>query len=392
LTDTLDHIFKVIQNYGFIRIIPAVNIDALIASSILAKNLVEHNIHVALNIDPKIIVDNRDEPTLLIDLQQVSGSREQFVLKYDGNTSISSKITMYLDNVFGVSKWDKTLTLVASIYRRLDYGKDGFTGIEREILDELVRDKKLTMDLGLKLWGWRRYGLPKCLYRTLIPFIPGYTGEYDRLIDVLKNVLEVSEPEKIMGYQVIIFTDDKIDKTRDYLERLSMNMKYVSTDLKTSILLNLIGYVYYSLIDSYEFELHELMGAIDLFLSRDENIPYTTLLSMDDTIVYQVMAYYELNIDETVENTARNIIEYLVKNKHILDACDKVHRPELYRDILDSIGKLPVNKPVSILLNGRIYTSVQELLRLKYNPDKLYGYCLDNQLCMVDENGNLVKT
>ena len=45
----------------------------------------------------------------------------------------------------------------------------------------------------------------------------------------------------------------------------------------------------------------------------------------------------------------------------------------------------------SIKRGDRIYTSVSELLRLRKDPLKIYSLCNENQLCMIDENGNIIK-
>ena len=392
MTKALDSIVKAANEYRFIRIIPATNLDALLAASILSKNLKEHGINAPINIDPKLILDSPDEPLLTIDLPTYNMTNKHFSLLYDGETSISAHIVYYIDKVFGATRWDKILAILAGIYRGLDLGREGFKGLEKELLDELTKIKQISIDLGLRLWGWKKYSLPKALYRTLIPFIPGYSGDPGRTNNVLKNILGVDDPEKIMGEHILSFTEEGLEKTKVFLEKLSSNMEYVDLETRNKVLLKLLGYIYLVEINNYVIDLIEAMGALILFMSlSNENIYYTLLVGRDDLILYQALTYYNDIIDEIVVEITTSITQFFTSKKPIFESPDIIKRPEIYIDILKSIDKLPQNKPIIIKSAEQTYSNVNEFLRIKAKPDKIYSSCNEYQLCLVDENGRLIK-
>jgi len=390
LTFVLDSIVKSIREYGFARIIPATNLDALIASSIIAKNLRDHGIEVVVNLDVKIAIDE-DEPTILIDLPKPKSNPKQYELKFDGKTSLSGYATSYLDRVFGTSQWDKVLTILSGIYRGLDRGREGFTGFEREILDDLAKAKYVSVDLGMRLWGWKKQSLAKALYRTLIPFIPGFSGDPSRTTTLLKSILGISNPESVYGEHVLPLTEENLEKVKAFLEALSKNLKYLDTQTKNRILLNIIGFVYTISYGDMVFDALEAVGAIGILSNlNDKNPYYITLLSNSEVTVASALALYNNIIDELSVDVASNITLFLEKNYTIIES-NAIKRPELYAEVLQSIDRLPREKPVVIRRDGHNYTTVTELLRLNRKPAELYSHCNEVQLCMVDEHGNLIK-
>ena len=63
------------REYGFLRIIPLTDIDSLIAASILARNLGEHDIHTVINLDVKTCLET-DEPTILLNIPKPSQAKK----------------------------------------------------------------------------------------------------------------------------------------------------------------------------------------------------------------------------------------------------------------------------------------------------------------------------
>ncbi|OYT37930.1 MAG: hypothetical protein B6U89_06545, partial [Desulfurococcales archaeon ex4484_58] len=53
--ESIDNIIRCALEHGFLRIIPAINIDSLVSAGIISKNLYEHNVKAPINLDPKNI-------------------------------------------------------------------------------------------------------------------------------------------------------------------------------------------------------------------------------------------------------------------------------------------------------------------------------------------------
>lgn len=396
MRNSLEYAIRVANEYKFIRIVPASNLDALIASSILSKNLEEHDIKAPINTDPKIILDNIDEPLLGVDLPINTKTGKEYRnlnILFSGDSSLSAHVVYYLDKIFGVTTWDKILAIIAGVYRGLDFGREGFRGLEKEILDELTGSKYIGIDLGLRLWGWKKHSLFKALYRTLIPFIPGYSGDPSRTYNVLKNILGINEPEKMYGEHILSFTEEGLENTRLFLEKLSNNMEQIDQETRNKILVKLLGYIYIITINNYILDLHEIIGSLLLFMClSDENIYYILLTSIDDLIIYQSLIHYNSIIDEISAELATSIKRFLNIYKPIFEASEFIRRPEIYIEIIKSMEKIPQDKPVAIVKDGQNYTTVSELIRLGVKPEKVYSLCNEYQLCMVNENGNYIKT
>ncbi len=390
LNESLDTIIKDINEYGFVRIIPSINIDALLASGVLFKNLKEHGVEAIINLDTRYILEDIKEPLLLIDLPNIGENRYIHYIRYNNENSLTAYVTNYFDKTYGVDKWDKILSIIAGVYRGLDLGKEGFQGLEREFLDEFTKSHYIGLDLGFKFWGWRKYNVLKAMYRTLYPFIPGYSGDPHRVANMLKNVLKIEEPERVRGEQV--FTEQDPDRAKKFLEYLDNTMEYLNPDIRKKLLLKLIGYIYTFNIGRYVFELHETLGALMIFSSIKEYYPrYIPLISINEEIVNQVMTIYNDLIDEISVVLSTSIKQYIASEQNIIETENLIRRPELLVDILNDIEALPKDKPLIISIEGEKHTCVRELLRLNYSLEKIYNYCNDTQLCRVDENDVLSK-
>jgi len=390
LSASLESALKVFQDHKFVRIIPAVNLDALIAASILSKNLKEHGIEAPINLDPKAGLDEED-PTLFLDLPRPKPNPKHYELTFDGKTSLAGYATHYVDRVWGVTRWDKVLAIISAVYRGVDRGREGFTGLEKDLLDDLTRAKIITIDLGLRLWGWKKNTLAKALYRTLIPFLPGYSGDPVRTNTVLKSILGVEDPERLYGEHVLSFTEEGLERTKTFLEMLSKNMKYLDTQARNKVLMSLLGFTYTLNYDGFLIDIFEAIGALEIFFSMEDlNIAYTTLISRDDLILASALALYNNQIDELSAEISSHITLVLEKGYAVIET-NFVKRPEIFIDILRSINRLPREKPLIIRRDGNMYTSVSEALRLNRRPSEVYSHCNEYQLCMVNENGDFIK-
>jgi len=102
-----------IQREKSFRIIPSSDVDSLLASATLLKNLSQHGYDVKVSFDLKRIIDEPGEPTLLVNLKPVNPST-QAVLEPARDSSVTGTVVSVLDEYFGVDKWDKILAVVAT--------------------------------------------------------------------------------------------------------------------------------------------------------------------------------------------------------------------------------------------------------------------------------------
>lgn len=388
---SLDAAIKMAREHGFMRIVPSTDLDSLIAASILSKNLGDRGVTSPVNVDPKVIIDRADEPSLLLNLSNPK-KRGAHELKYTGEFSLAGYVARYLDRVFGISNWDKALSIVAGVYRGLDRGREGFRGLEREILDELVRENYVGIDLGLRVWGWKKRSLATALHRTLLPYIPGYSGDLHRTSSVLKNILNVGDVSDVRGEQVLSFEESKLDRARAFLEEFARSIEILDRDARNKLLLKLIGFVYTVHSGALSLDLLECLGSLLLFSSLEfNNVVYITLTSHDPTIVPQIVAMYNSVVDEASMEISSIINSYLKRGGNIVEVSNCAKRPDIYIDIVDSLERLPMEKPLIVRNNGATYTSLREFTRLNRDIERAYSKCSEYQICVVNENGDLIE-
>jgi len=391
LSEKLDQVLRVANEYRFIRIIPATNIDSLITAGILFKNLKDHGIEAVVNLDTKYVIDYSDEPILLIDLPKHVERKNLYEIRFNREASNSGYATYYLDKTLGVSRWDKVLSIISGIYRGLDSGREGFKTLERDFLDELVRTNYISIDLGFKLWGRKRHSLLRSIYRTLIPFIPGYSGDPVKTADMLKTLFNISDPDKVRSEDV--FSEKDPDKVKVFLQHLDNTMELLDTDTRRRVLFKLIGYLYTLSMDKYTYDLHEVMGALTIFNSLEVSNPnYVVLTSLEQTLLSQIMVIYDDIIDEASIVLSSLVKQVIGGGSNVIEVEDIPRRPEVLLDMLSSLEIMPREKPLIIRVNGSYYTCVYEYLRINMDSiEKTYRSCDESQLCRVDENGALIQ-
>ncbi|MET1160687.1 MAG: hypothetical protein ABWW65_06980 [Thermoprotei archaeon] len=383
-TSTIDSIIRTAHEYGFLRIVPAINIDSLIASSILSKVLYDHGVNAPINTYPGIIYEDYDTPILLIDLPKPADRKNLFEIKFTGDTSITARLVSYLDKIYGLTWYDKLLAVISGIYRRLDVGKEGFKGLEQELVKELAKTNHLSSELGFKLWGWKQYSILKTIYRTLIPYIPGYTGDPNYTNNMLKKLLNIENPDKIKWET--LFTEQNIEKLGEFLEEFSETIK-IDNELKKKILYNMLGYTYSVNILGYSLDLHEIYGALLSYTSIGKQNPYTiSLTSFDQSVLIQVIGVYRKIADELALEVSTVINEYMSKRNPIISDLSLIKRPELLIEVLSFLNTLPNDSPIVIRSNGELLTSLLEYIRVRKELENAYINCSEEQLCILGED------
>jgi len=389
LVELLNDIVKYAREYGVVRIIPKIDIDSLIAAGLLWKNLEEHNISATINFDLKLVVEETDIPTVLINLPKPEGAEENkqlFNLIYNGKESVSAYVAYFLDKLFITSSWEKLLALIPGIYYGLD-SEEGFSGLEKQLLKEIKEN--LSIKFGFKFWGRDRVGLQKAIYRTLIPFLPGYTGDAENVNNLLETVLG-----KTSGLTKYVSIEDDEKLAARFLEKLVKGMK---TDFNTAkrIARKLLGNIYVATLNNKVVELNEFIGSSLVFMSvKKDNPYYIPLLSIDKELLFQILTIYEEVIDSLCLDISLAINTYIESKKEqaIIEIEEGLTRPEIIIEIIKSIDENTRKIPLIVSINGEYLTTVDELLRIGNEPSIVYSNCDAVQLCRVDEHGNFIRS
>ncbi len=389
MVELLNDIVKYAREYGVVRIIPKIDIDSLIAAGLLWKNLEEHNISATINFDLKLVVEETDIPTVLINLPKPEGAEENkqlFNLIYNGKESVSAYVAYFLDKLFITSSWEKLLALIPGIYYGLD-SEEGFPGLEKQLLKEIKEN--LSIKFGFKFWGRDRVGLQKAIYRTLIPFLPGYTGDAENVNNLLETVLG-----KTSGLTKYVSIEDDEKLAARFLEKLVKGMK---TDFNTAkrIARKLLGNIYVATLNNKVVELNEFIGSSLVFMSvKKDNPYYIPLLSIDKELLFQILTIYEEVIDSLCLDISLAINTYIESKKEqaIIEIEEGLTRPEIIIEIIKSIDENTRKIPLIVSINGEYLTTVDELLRIGNEPSIVYSNCDAVQLCRVDEHGNFIRS
>lgn len=388
MNDTLSNILKTINEYGYVRIVPKIDLDSLIASSILFENLNEHRIRTSINYDPKVILEQNDEPTLLINLPKITERPNLFTINFNERESVSAYISYFLDKIYGVSTYDKILSIATGIYQGLDT-VEGFKGIESELLKELTSKEIIEYEPGFRFWGRTRLDLARSIYRTLIPFIPGFTGDPEKINELLS---------RIIGGKTDIIKHVHIEQNKElaarFLEYLLNNLSTIMdvADAK-KIIRKILGNIYIVRINNrLLLELNETVGMLNIYLSLQRSNPqYISIISIDPNILSELIAICDNIIDELIIDVSIAINQFIKTKQNVFELEEVIERPEIFIEILKNMEMLPEKKPVIIRYNGEYYTSLGELLRIGNDAETLYAYCDEFQLCMVDQDGNIIK-
>lgn len=390
IINELSEFIEGVRKYGFVRIVPSTDLDSLIASGVLLRTLLDNGIKAVLNLDPKVAVDNRDEPLLLLNLPQPAGRRESLSVFFDGSNSLTATTIYGLSKTFKVSRWAKTLALLTGVYRWLDVGKEGFKGLEKQLVEELVASNLIVREAGFRLPGWRKLSLAKSIYRSLVPYIPGFTGRFDSATGLIRAVFGEVDVDKFHGSQ--IFDKRDASAVNDFLRRLDQSLNQISEEARKRIMFRLVGFVYYIDLDGVTLDCIEAINALSLVLSLDERNPiYVVMTSFGKEFLSEALYVYEETIDKTVSVIADAIDSYIVGKNNLITLTDSLKRPELIIDILDYLGKIPSGKTPYISINGEKVTTSYTLLKQGYGAELVFSLCDENQICRVHESGGLSK-
>ncbi len=366
------------REYGFLRIVPLTDTDSLIAASILARNLGEHDIHTVINLDVKTCLET-DEPTILLNIPKPSQAKKwcQELVWDKQDSSLSSYIVTGLENYWIVSDYDKILAILAGIYKERDLGKEGFQGTEKRFLQELIDNDKAEIDFGFRFWGWRKRSLVEMITRTLIPFLPGLTGERDQVLAFLKKLFNTENVESLNSSS--IFLEEEPERAKKFAAALYEALE-IDENTRKTILLKLIGFTYYFYIGDTRLESFETLGSLIIYESLEQgSVNLLSNLSLDPNILYNIISLYDYYIDMLANEISHGIRLWL--SGRSIDT-DRIERPDIYIDILRSLGLLN-QKPVSIIGNGRNITVLRELLRVGRDIEYALSVCDELQLCEI---------
>jgi len=368
-----------IEKYKSFTIIPETSLDSLLCAGILFKKLVEHGFNVKLSIDSKILIDYPEDPALTIGLPTVNKDKQLAILPGgDENSSITGLIVMKLDKLVGVDKWDKLAAIIAGLYRGFyDFKSGGFKGVENTFLKDLINEKTLTEVAGLRLWGSRRLNLATALSRTLMPFIPGITGNIDKSLKIVSEVFKTTDPLSIKQKEL------KMNEAKDSILLFLKTLTETTKDPQLAF--KLLGDFYINLPEQSvlgEIEANELMGSLVVLESICRECPtYIPISIIEKTILLQSIAVY----DEVIDDLSRQLSSQVDKARkgEPIEGGKLIKRPDIVVDVLHYINALPRDRVVKVTGDQGTFTVLRELIRVGVKPEEAYSQCEDDQLCPV---------
>ncbi|MEM4481565.1 MAG: phosphoesterase [Desulfurococcaceae archaeon] len=367
-----------IETYKSFTIVPDTSLDSLIAAGILFKKLSEHGFDVSISLNAKLLLDYRDDPAIVINIPPVNKQKHVYLGTSD-KSSVSAQVTYLLDELMGMDVWDKELSIIAGLYRGLYDVKSGvFTGIEDVFLKELISNKAIYEVTGLRLWGAKRRGIVSALTRTLLPYIPGVSGNADVSVKLVSEVYKGVDPYTIRQKEL---TGD-----RDKDSLFTLIKIIVDSTKDPQLAFKLIGDFYVSipgLSEAADLEAHEVMGSLVVYESICENCPLDlALLPIERSILPQVICIY----DEVADQVALHVSSQLdsVTKGGSIESNDIFKRPDLIVDILQYMNALPPGRVIKLSADQGYITSLRELIRAGVKPEEAYTACGDNQLCPVE--------
>ena len=269
------------------------------------------------------------------------------------------------------------MAILAGIYKERDLGKEGFQGTEKKFLQELIDNDKAEIEFGFRFWGWRKRSLVEMIARTLIPFLPGLTGERGQVLAFLKKLFNTESVESLNSSS--IFLEEEPERAKKFAAALYEALE-IDENTRKTILLKLIGFTYYFYIGDTRLESFETLGSLIIYESLERGtVNILSNLSLDPNILYSIISLYDYYIDMLANEISHGIRLWL--SGRSIDT-DRIERPDIYVDILRSLGLLN-QKPVSIISNGRSITVLRELLRIGEDIEYALSVCDELQLCKI---------
>ncbi len=370
---------KIVKEHGFVRIIPLLTIDNIVAASILAKMFMENDVAVSISLKP--VVD-RDDPTIVIDIpfdHNVCG-RYCFEILYDGGLkdveirngnilstphSISATIVKIIEDYWILSGNEKVICLLGGINRGKDLSREGFIKLEKAIVEELSKSNKIFYDVvGFRLWGWKRRKLYEILTYTITPFIPGLTGRKETAIEFIKK-LGFEDPDKVHSSDLVT----KEDVLKNFATELIKTANEKSKKRRSP--LEFISRIYFLSRGADFIDLMELYGAVlTAFSKGGDYLVNNFLIAQDSTLIDRLLIFYEKHID-AISSDVANAIDGLYEdtNNRVVVEPSIVSRPEVFEMVLSEIGLVDDTKYVVVNTGGKYYTSLLSLIKIKKKID-----------------------
>lgn len=366
-----------IDSYKSFTIVPDTSLDALLAAGILFKKLSDYGLNVTVSLNTKLLVDYRDDPAVIINLPPVN-KQKHLQIGVSNKSSATAQVTSVLDGLMGVDAWDKVLSIIAGLYWGFYDVKAGvFTGIENSFLRELINNKILYEVTGLRVWGVKRKGLVTALARTLLPYIPGISGNPEASLKLVSEVFKGANPNAVRQKELTG------DKDKDSLFNLVKVLVESTRDAQLAF--KLIGDFYISipgLIEATELEAHEVMGSLIVYESSCETCPLDVLLlPVEKSILPQIMSVYD-DVADRVSSQISSQLSNITRGLPF-EGGELIRRPDLVIDMLTYMNALPQGRVIKLSTDQGYVTSLRELIRVGLKPEEVYSSCGENQLCLV---------
>ncbi len=363
----------------YVQIISRSDPDSLLASGIIMETMHELGREASITLDLKQVIDNTDYTRLLVGFDSAPDVKNLLVLKPSKTHSLSGLATFFAKGKTASYYWFSVLSILMGEYRGLDLGKEGFRDIEKSLLDELVEQELVGREFGFRLWGWNRRRLVDQITHTIIPFLPGLTGDVDRVKQLVSRIPGVRDPLSATSRHVLSETEP--ERAKVFVQLLHDSLR-IDPGSRREILYRLIGNVYLVKLGRLRIDSPSAMGSVLVYSALSPNNPSRLpLLAIDQLLLNHLLVIYEKYIDIVAAESGM-VVQQLLSGSSVVET-DYISRPEVLVDALSSMGRAPPG-PVYIRHSelGEV-TCASELLRTGAGWADVVKRCDKRQLCSV---------
>ncbi len=355
---------------GYVYLFGLTRIDHLVAMALMGNLMKKNDIDVVATFNPGGV----EEPAVLIGVGKLPGFTgfHYAVKSLDGSYSMG--VLRLLEEVWVVNNRAKSIALLGAADLDMDRGKEGLRGFPGTVVSELESENVVEERIGFRFWIDDSTSLDEAAASTIIPFLPGLTGDVEASSEFMKKALGVDDPSTVSFEEFFSNIDS------DLLKRFVAGLIDVMSregGVPREYLMSVLGKIYRFKIFPRNPYLRKLYGLLAVYCAVDDGSVLRVPFMLDaDSLFTEIRFTYSYLVGNIAEEVAVNIMRYRETRDNVF-ASHYVVRPEIYVSVLRGLGWLPQRKPVIIERGGQHYTVLSEILRV-------YGK-IDTGLAVTDE-------
>lgn len=364
--DKLHDIVEKARAAGFIYVFALTGIDELVSAAIFNRVFSKNDIEVVVTLDPRVV----EEPAVFIGVDEVPGFRGSRFIVEERNGCFSYSTVKALEEIWIVGNKPKLMALVGCVARGVDRGANGFEGLE-DLVEELRSENIIDGGVGFRLWVDEATSYVDALSNTIVPYMPGLTGDRVAAESFVKRVVGIDDPGNVSFHEEFMKMDSGDIKhlvagiTEMITSRYSVDPMY---------LVNILGKIFWTSVFPKNPYLTKIYGVLLTYLSVDSASVYRIpFLARFDNVLTEMFFAYSYMVSVVAEEAASNINQYYVSRQPVFSS-HYIRRPEIYVEALRFLGWLPENEPIVIETGDGYYTVLSELIRVYGKIDTAYAF------------------